>query len=235
MNISSRTLLKKLIETFQKLPKQHRWIISASSFFVFILLILPSTNEKIDVDNIPAGQRIQVTLPEDIVPAGSVIRQSVVPQRNNIQGQASSLTAKLPSLVVRENTQEEGSLASGKLQRKVKIKDSLDELANLSWQTVNVRSGDSLALILKRLGFSAQTTYAVSTAKGEDSKLLKRLNVGDELRVAHNETEQLAALEYPLSKTDTLFINLVGDIYQSHRESRDVEIRESFRLRQHHL
>ena len=83
-------------------------------------------------------------------------------------------------------------------------------MRNSSWQTVKVRSGDSLALILKRLGFSAQTTYAVSTAKGKESKLLKKLNVGDKLRIASNEEQQLAALEYPLSKTDTLFINLVG-------------------------
>ena len=228
MKTSSRTLLKKLVETFQKLPKQHRWIISASSCFVFLLLILPSADEKVDVDNIQVGQRIQVSLPEDIVPAGSVTRQSVLPQRSQVNSESSPQTGQLPSLATLDNAQAEGSLASGKLQRKVKIKDSLDELANLSWQTVKVRSGDSLALILKRLGFSAQTTYAVSTAKGEDSKLLKRLNVGDQLRVASNETEQLAALEYPLSKTDTLFIKLVGDNYQSHRESKDVEIRESF-------
>ena len=78
------------------------------------------------------------------------------------------------------------------------------------------------------MGFSAQTTYAVSTAKGDDSKLLKRLNVGDELRIASDPESQLAALEYPLSKTETLFITLVGDSYQSHRETKQVSIRESF-------
>nr|WP_231561980.1 peptidoglycan DD-metalloendopeptidase family protein [Colwellia psychrerythraea] len=210
------------------MPKLHRLIIIGSSVFLLLLLILPSSSDNADSEDIQVGQRIQLTLPEDIVPASSTPRQSVLPQRSTSKASKNTATEQLPSLVNNQSTLQDGSLASGKLKAKVKIQDSLDELASLSWQTVKVRSGDSLALILKRLGFSAQTTYAVSTAKGEDSKLLKRLNVGDKLRVASNEAEQLAALEYPLSKTDTLFINLVGDSYQSHRETKQVEIRESF-------
>jgi murein DD-endopeptidase MepM/ murein hydrolase activator NlpD len=48
------------------------------------------------------------------------------------------------------------------------------------------------------------------------------------LSIAKNEANQLAALEYPMSKTDTLYINLVGDGYQSSKEVKKVEIRESF-------
>jgi murein DD-endopeptidase MepM/ murein hydrolase activator NlpD len=149
-----------------------------------------------------------------------------------VQNQHQQMTKPLPSLIKSQTTQQEGSLSrdTGEtpLISKVKITDTLKQLARLSWQTINVRSGDSLALILKRLGFSAQTTYAVSTAKGDDSKLLKRLNVGDELRIASDQASQLAALEYPLSKTETLFITLVGKSYQSHRETKQVSIRESF-------
>jgi murein DD-endopeptidase MepM/ murein hydrolase activator NlpD len=229
MKVSSRILLKKLLELFQNLPKQHRWIIIGSSCFLLLLLIMPSSEEILDVEDIQVGKRIQVALPESIVPAGTIPSQSASPQRNNITKANNKLTTEpLPSLAKSHIAQNDGSLTSGKLKRKVKIQDTIEELANLSWQTVKVRNGDSLALILKRLGFSAQTTYAVSTAKGKDSTLLKRLNVGDKLRIASNEAEQLAALEYPLSKTDTLFIHLVGDSYQSHRESKEVEIRESF-------
>ena len=220
----SKKLLKKSLDifhTFQNLPKQHRWIIIATSCFLFLLVILPSSDDE-NAEDIRAGQRIALALPEEFVPAGSTPRHSASPQRNTVKSTYKA-TGKLPSLASNRTIP-----ASGKLKRKLKTYDSLDELANLSWQTVKVRSGDSLALILKRLGFSAQTTYAVSTAKGKDSKLLRNLNVGDRLRVATNEAQQLAALEYPLSKTDTLFFNLVGDSYQSHRESKPVEIRESF-------
>lgn len=99
---------------------------------------------------------------------------------------------------------------------------------NMSWQTAKVRSGDSIARIFKRLGFSAQETYAVSTAQGEYTKLLMKINVGDTLRIASNDENQVTALEYPLSKTDTLYINLVGDKFQSHKESKTVEIRQAF-------
>jgi murein DD-endopeptidase MepM/ murein hydrolase activator NlpD len=228
MKVSSRILLKKLIELFQNLPKPHRSILIGSCCFLFLLLIVPTSDDVVDGDDVKIGQRIQIALPEEFVPAGTKPTQSVLPQRNTAKTTEEVATKQLPSLAKIRTTQEDGSLATGKLQKKEKITDSLEQLAHLSWQTVKVRSGDSLALILKRLGFSAQTTYAVSTAKGKDSKLLKKLNVGDQLRVASNESKQLAALEYPLSKTDTLFINLVGDNYQSHRESKQVEIRESF-------
>lgn len=228
MKVSSRILLNKLLEIFKNLPKLHRQIIIVSGCFLLLLLIIPSSEENLDVEDIQVGKRIQVSLPEDIVPKGTIPKQSALPQRNITKTKNKVTTEQLPSLAKTTSAQNEGSLVSGKLERKVKIQDSLETLAKLSWQTVKVRSGDSLALILKRLGFSAQTTYAVSTAKGKESKLLKKLNVGDKLRIASNEEQQLAALEYPLSKTDTLFINLVGDSYQSHRETKEVEIRESF-------
>ena len=98
---------------------------------------------------------------------------------------------------------------------------------SLTWQTANVKSGDSLAKIFKRLGFNARTTHDVSSAKGKDSKLLKKLDVGDKLLIGKDSTGKLTALEYPLSKTDTLFVNLVDGKYQSTRESKTVEIRES--------
>ena len=98
---------------------------------------------------------------------------------------------------------------------------------SLTWQTAKVKSGDSLAKIFKRLGYSAKTTHDVSIAKGPDSKLLKKLNVGDILRIGKNSVGQLTALEFPLSKTDTLFVTLVDGKYQSFKESKTVEIRES--------
>lgn len=235
MKTSSTILLKKLVVIFQNLPKLHRSIIIASSCFLLLLLIFPAGEESTDGENVEVGQRIEISLPESVVGSGgtSIVtspKHNALPQRNITKPSKPStevIAEQLPSLVNPPNVQE-GNLASSTLEKKTKVTDSIEEFANLSWQTVKVRSGDSLALILKRLGFSAQTTYAVSTAQGKDSALLKKLNVGDQLRIASNEAEQLAALEYPLSKTDTLFINLVGNGYQSYREAKEVEIREDF-------
>ena len=97
-----------------------------------------------------------------------------------------------------------------------------------SWQTAKVKSGDSLAKIFKRFGFNATTTHKVINAEGEHSKLLLKLNVGDRIRLGSNEKHQLIALEYPMSKTDTLYVDLKDKGYLSHKVSKTVEIRETF-------
>jgi len=117
-----------------------------------------------------------------------------------------------------------------KVERKRKnsqVANFQENSSNLTWKTAKVKSGDSLAKIFKRLGFNARTTHDVSIAKGADSALLKKLNVGDKLRIGKDNNNVLVALEYPLSKTDTLFVQRVDDHYQSHKESKTVEIRES--------
>ena len=112
-------------------------------------------------------------------------------------------------------------------QNHVESDENHIEQPQLTWQTAKVKSGDSLAKIFKRLGYNARTTHDVSRAKGEDSHLLKKLDVGDTLRIGKNSAGKLSALEYPLSKTDTLFVNLVDGQYHSFKESKTVEIRES--------
>ncbi len=96
-----------------------------------------------------------------------------------------------------------------------------------TWDTAKVKSGDSLAKILKRLGYSPRTTHELSIAKGKDSKLLQKLNIGDQLHIAKDESGKLVALTYPLSKTDTLYVNWNTDHYESHVETKTVEIRET--------
>lgn len=105
--------------------------------------------------------------------------------------------------------------------------DKFSEDENLTWKTAKVKSGDSLAKIFKRFGYNARTTYDVISAKGKYSKLLKKLDVGDKLRLGIDTTGKLAALSYPLSKTETLHISLVDDKYQSNKETKTVETRET--------
>lgn len=98
----------------------------------------------------------------------------------------------------------------------------------VNWITTKVKPGDSLAKILNRHGHSAKTTYLISKAEGEKTKLLLKLNVGDELKLGTNNENKLTNIEYPLSKTETLFVNLLENGYASHVETKEVEIREDF-------
>ena len=195
----------RLIEIFQLLPKKHRIIIISISVLALLLMLLPSnqelTTKNINNQGFEIGKRYQIALPQNVTgstPTTPIVITSINKSKDN------QLSDAIPTTV---NSQQQ---------------------SNISWQSVKVRSGDSLARIFKRLGFTAQDTYAVSSAKGKDSKLLQKINVGDTLRIANNIQKQVTALEYPLSKTDTLYINLVGDTYQSHKESKPVEIRQSF-------
>lgn len=193
--------MKNLIEIFLQLPKLHRLVIGSLLLIMLIMLIWPSEEEE-EANQLAIGQRYQVALPQ--------------------QSQPISATKPIELPKVQETKQD--IVVVDPTAKPV----STEQQIHLSWQTAKVRKGDSLARIFKRLGFSAQTTYAVSTAKGEDSKLLKKINVGDKIRIGSDENKQLVALEYPLSKTETLFIRLVGGNYQAHKESKTVEIRENF-------
>ena len=205
-------ILLRLHEIFQQLPSKHRIIITATSILALLLLLMPTeqelTSQGTHNQGFEIGKRYQIALPQQTtdIRLSSPVEIFSIRQSKN-KPLANSDAMAITAMTTTVNSQQQ---------------------SDISWQRVKVRSGDSLARIFQRLGFSAQDTYAVSTAKGKDSKLLLKINVGDTLRIASNDKQQITALEYPLSKTDTLYINLVGDHYQSHKESKTVEIRQSF-------
>lgn len=204
---SVQNIFLSLNTIFQQLPKKHRLIIISVVALAFLLMLLPNkhdiTTQNIASQSFEVGKRYQVAMPG--------------------QTEATLVTSpvKIPSIAKPQNSQ---------LSQQASISTTVNsqQQSDVSWQSTKVRSGDSLARIFKRLGFSAQDTYAISTAKGKDSKLLLKINVGDTLRIATNDDNKITALEYPLSKTDTLYVNLVGDNYQSHKESKPVEKRQAF-------
>ena len=193
--------------TFQQLPKKHRTIIITTGILALLLILLPTehelTRQGTSNQSFEIGKRYQVAMP----------------------GQTTDKELKTP-IVIPSIEKSQKNIATNPTAIETTVNS--EQQSDVSWQSVKVRSGDSLARIFKRLGFSAQDTYAISSAKGKDSKILLKMNVGDTLRIATNTENKITALEYPLSKTDTLYINLVGDNYQSHKESKNVEIRQDF-------
>jgi murein DD-endopeptidase MepM/ murein hydrolase activator NlpD len=196
-----------LHDKFVHLPKKHRLFIISISAFLLLLILLPTEKELATHDKsgngLELGKRYQVAMPQK---TKETVDNTII---------------EIPSI-------EENIIPDDIMSNDIVSPVNSQQTNNMSWQTAKVRSGDSLARIFKRLGFSAQETYAVSTAKGEYTKLLLKINVGDILRIANNDENKVTALEYPLSKTDTLYINLVGNKFQSHKESKTVEIRQAF-------
>jgi murein DD-endopeptidase MepM/ murein hydrolase activator NlpD len=174
---------------------------------MLVLLLIPSekatASRQANDSSLEVGKRYALALPED---------QSLVisPQINST----------LPPL------QKSNTLKPKRKEATTELVSNLDE--SLTWQKEKVRSGDSLGKVFKRLGYSVRTTHDVSSAKGEYSKLLKKINVGDVFHIGKNGQGKLAALTYPISKTETLYVNLLEDgSYQSNKETKTVEIRET--------
>lgn len=182
---------------FFELPQQHKIIISVCSVIFLLLLIIPS-------EKATAGRQT----PETSLEIGKryqlpvPLSHSVAPTKN------------------KEGTStQEGNTKTDAFEKNI--------VEDYSWETAKVKSGDSLAKILKRLGYSPRTTHELSIAKGKNSKLLKTLKIGDKLHIAKNESGKLVALSYPINKTDTLFVNWKDSFYESHIETKEVEVRET--------
>lgn len=89
-----------------------------------------------------------------------------------------------------------------------------------------VKSGDSLAVIFKRAGYSAKTLHNLVNTNAETRKLTK-IHPGEVLSFASNYGGELAQLKYILSKTDTLLVTLNDEgSYETKIESKEIESRE---------
>jgi len=175
---------------------------------MLILLLIPSekaTASRQTIDSsLQVGKRYELALPEN---------------QHTVQ---SSPINNIPQATQKETPVKSVSTASANTQAIRNIDESL------TWQKAKVRSGDSLAKVFKRLGYSARTTHDVSSAQGKYSKLLKKIDVGDIFQIGKNSAGKLAALTYPLSKTETLYVELLADgTYQSSKETKTVEVRET--------
>jgi len=98
---------------------------------------------------------------------------------------------------------------------------------SFEWLSYNVRSGDSMARIFQRLGFSAQQLHRLTQA--EDANLLRRIHPGNTLEIARNEDAELAEMRFNLSRTETLVFTLQDDgNYATSREHKEYEVQIGF-------
>lgn len=200
-----------------ELPKQHKIIISVCTVIFMMLLILPSEKatagrQSQDI-TLEVGKRYQLTAPSaDSTTNNPQIKPVEITQTPNTAKQTQSSIAIKSAKIVNDTDT---------------IKKAIEApIENYTWETAKVKSGDSLAKIFKRLGYSARTTHDVSRAKGKETKRLKALDIGDKLHIAKNDEGKLVAITYPLSKTDTLFVDWKNNQYESHIKTKTVEIRE---------
>lgn len=98
----------------------------------------------------------------------------------------------------------------------------------LEWTSYQVRSGDSMARIFQRLGFSAQQLYRVTQAEEADA-VLRQIHPGDVINFGRDANGALSQLTYNLSDVETLLISANEEgHFATSRETKEVEIRNGF-------
>jgi len=91
--------------------------------------------------------------------------------------------------------------------------------ARLTWQSFDIKSGDTLSAMFKKAGFNDGIMLSVIHGAG-DAKTLQRLYVGETIRFATNSQDELAAVELKRSLLETLKITKQDDAFDGQTEIR---------------
>ncbi|CUS48258.1 MAG: M23 family peptidase [Idiomarinaceae bacterium HL-53] len=103
----------------------------------------------------------------------------------------------------------------------------LNEQTAVEWVEYEVRSGDSLAVIFNRLGFSAQQLYQITQIEHESA--LRRIHPGNKIQFAKQGDNEILELHFALDEKDTIVIRRNDEgLYESTQESKIVESRIEF-------
>ena len=89
------------------------------------------------------------------------------------------------------------------------------------WESVTVRSGQSLDGIFRKQGFSANTLHKIMTANG-DTKQLKKIRPGDLFEFQRHEDGSLKRMRYAIDEDRYLLIDYDGQQVEASSEGRDM-------------
>lgn len=208
--------LNLAVDFLKALPRKHQLILSGTSSLLALLLILPSDKATASRNTEPSleiGKRYQLTVP----------------------GEDGKVTTRAPSELTAV-TQQTSTHTSSQPQNSQAIAEPIEALAynqpltaeqaeeeKLDWRTFKVKSGDTLARILKRAGFGASVTHHVAKAE----KSLTKIKVGEQLKLATDASGQLVKIVYPQSAIKNIVVEYDGEKYASLVEEKQVETRES--------
>ncbi|WP_345339417.1 peptidoglycan DD-metalloendopeptidase family protein [Corallincola platygyrae] len=182
----------------EQLPKQHKVLVGIISVITLLLIFMP-------VDDASASR--------------------------NTDDPSLELGKRYPlSLEVAPVGAEQKPLAGPELKALPQVQTSAPEaapLVELSWQTFTVKSGDSLAKIFQRAGFSPRTLHDIASL-GAETKALKKIHPGDKIKFGADAEGKLIQLVYPMDKIKTLQVTLAGDQFEAEELVKQVESRTKF-------
>lgn len=89
-----------------------------------------------------------------------------------------------------------------------------------TWKTESVKSGDTLSHIFKRVGLTSRDVHNVMQGEG-DVKLLTRIHPGQNIKF-DVQNKQLLALEYVISRTNSVLIELSGEKFVAEKKTKEL-------------
>ena len=87
----------------------------------------------------------------------------------------------------------------------IDIKQAVEEIVTPTWESVTIKSGDSLAAIFSKKGISASTTHQIARLN-EQTKTLRYIQPGEKIQLLLDEHRKLRQMKYIPSITRTLII-----------------------------
>lgn len=187
-----------MVHVVHKLPKKHKVLILGALAALVGILLLPSekatASRDNDADLLEVGKRYE--LPINLTEPNIANETTIKAEDNHQDSDITHVTNEV---------------------------DVTEESNELTFQDYKVKSGDSLAILFKRAGLSAQTLHQVINLEGSAQQLTK-IHPGEIVSVAKDENGELRQLKYVISKTESLLItkDSAGQ-FHSHIDTKEVD------------
>ncbi len=94
--------------------------------------------------------------------------------------------------------------------RPQKVEESSTEIDGPAWESVTIKSGDTLASIFAKKGLSSSTTHKIARLN-EQTKKLRYIKPGQEIQLLLDENRNLRQMKYIPDITSTLLIQRIED------------------------
>jgi len=169
---------------------------------------------------------------EPISIAQSDVIQNIDTAITNAQTATSSIKLKLPvpsqynDAVIEKITETEAIIESTIETDRRETTNTLAEIDNPKWQSLKIKSGDSLSVLFDRANIKPAQLHALMQL-GKATSELKRIHPGDSIKVMSDDDGQLLALNYQIDGIRYLQVErdenaqLTANIFKHHIEVRN--------------
>ncbi|MCF1439781.1 MAG: peptidase M23, partial [Shewanella sp.] len=194
----------KVVTLFNLLPRLHQALIGLLLLIIFAVVLTPA-------DDAQASRQTQP------------IAVSTNALATDVDVPLAFRTPEAPTATVKDKPHDPFD-AAPQPQTEVETPTVAPQLTE---ETVKVRSGDTLAAIFNRAGFTARDVYDVTQLK-QMGKIVPKLMPGDSMALLKDADGKFAGLKYQPSKIETLVVSRHPDGLKEYLLTKEVTREEKF-------